>query len=60
METLFILAMMYVAVGAACCAHPRGVAEPAHFDWRAQIEVFRSTLPDVLGWPLVLLRRSQV
>ena len=56
METLLIVAMMYVAVGAAWFAHPQGRAEPNDFDWRAQLGVFRDSLPEVIAWPLVLWR----
>ena len=58
MQQLAILGLMYVAVGAAFFAAPApGTAEPADFSWRRQAEIFWGTLPAVLGWPIVLLRR---
>jgi len=51
-----MVALMYVAVGAAFFAHPAAPALPDDFDWRSQIGVFRTTLPAVLGWPLALWR----
>lgn len=55
--TLIILAMMYLAVGAALFAQPRpGSAELEDFTWERQGEIFRETLPAVLAWPLMLLR----
>jgi hypothetical protein len=59
MEAMLIAALIYIAVGAACCAHPRGRALPGDFGWRGQFAVFRDTLPDVLCWPLVLWRLTQ-
>ena len=47
---------MYVAIGAACFAHPASPALPDDFHWRNQIGVFRATLPEVLAWPLTLWR----
>lgn len=57
MVQLMILAMMYLAIGAALFAQPQpGSAEPDDFNWRRQGEIFRNTLPAVLAWPLVLWR----
>jgi hypothetical protein len=56
MEILTTAALAYVAIGAAFFAHPASPALPEDFDWRNQINVFRATLPDVLGWPLALWR----
>lgn len=58
MEPLAILGLMYVAVGAGLFAQPDpGAAEPRDFTWHRQAEIFHRTLPAVLGWPIVLLRR---
>jgi hypothetical protein len=54
METPVILALVYLAVGAACFAHPPAPATPDDFHWRRQIDVFRSNFRDVLVWPLAL------
>ena len=56
METLVTAAIAYLAIGAACFAHPPSPARPEDFDWRRQIDVFRATLPDVLAWPVTLWR----
>jgi hypothetical protein len=57
MINLAILAMMYLAVGAALFAQPHpGSAEPDDFTWRRQGAIFRETLPTVLAWPLNLWR----
>jgi hypothetical protein len=56
METVIILVVMYFAIGAALFSHPQSPAEPGDFHWRSQIAVFRSTLPEVLAWPLSLWR----
>jgi hypothetical protein len=56
METVVELAMMYFAIGAACFAYPAKRAIPDDFHWRNQIGIFRSTLPEVLCWPLHLWR----
>ncbi len=57
MADLLVLAMMYVAVGAALFAQPLpGSAEPADFSWRRQGVIFRETLHTVLIWPLALWR----
>jgi hypothetical protein len=55
--TWVILAMMYLAVGAALFAQPLpGTAELEDFTWRRQGEIFCETLPAVLAWPVMLLR----
>lgn len=54
MATIATLTMIYVAIGAVLFAHPRSPAVPDDFDWRAQVGVFRSSLPAVLGWPFAL------
>ena len=56
MDILFTTALVYLAIGAACFAHPAGPALPDDFHWRSQIDVFRATLFDVLAWPLTLWR----
>jgi hypothetical protein len=56
METPVILALVYLAIGAACFAHPPVPATPDDFNWRRQIDVFRGNFLDVLIWPLALYR----
>jgi hypothetical protein len=56
MEILALSAIVYVAIGSAFFAHPASPATPNDFHWRTQIDVFRTTLPDVLTWPLTLWR----
>jgi len=56
MEILLTSVLCYVAVGAAFFAHPANPAVPGDFHWRSQIGVFRSTLTDVLAWPVTLWR----
>lgn len=56
METVLILALMYLAFGAACFAYPRGKAQPDDFSPVSQIGVFCDTLPLVLTWPIALWR----
>jgi hypothetical protein len=57
MMNLVILALMYLAVGAALFAQPQpGTAKAADFTWRRQGEIFLETLPAVLAWPLLLWR----
>jgi hypothetical protein len=56
MEHLGILVLMYLAIGAAFFAHPRGQAELDDFHWRGQVAIFMDTLPAVLTWPIVLWR----
>ena len=50
------LAMIYLAVGAVLFAQPGPGALPADSSLARQGEIFRATLPLVLGWPVVLLR----
>jgi hypothetical protein len=58
MASFLILALMYLAVGAALFAQPRpGTAEPHDFTLQRQGEIFRETLPAVLLWPVMLWRR---
>jgi len=58
LEHLAILALMYLAIGAGLFAQPEpGTAEAADFTPLAQVRIFRATLPAVLLWPIVLLRR---
>jgi hypothetical protein len=59
MEILIAAVLLYVAIGAACFAHPASPAGPDDFHWRNQIDVFRTTMPDVLAWPLALWRFGQ-
>jgi hypothetical protein len=56
METLFIFALGYLALGAALFAHPPAPARPDDFHWKNQIGVFRASLPEVLVWPVALYR----
>jgi hypothetical protein len=56
MEYLVTVMLGYLAIGAACFAHPANPAVPDDFHWRSQIGVFRATLPQVLAWPLSLWR----
>jgi hypothetical protein len=56
METLFIFAIGYVALGAALFSHPPAPAQPDDFHWKNQIAVFRASLPIVLIWPVALYR----
>jgi hypothetical protein len=56
MEILITLVLVYLAIGAACFSHPASPAEPNDFNWRNQIAVFRTTLPDVLAWPVTAWR----
>lgn len=58
MQNLAILALMYLAVGAALFAQPDpGAAEASDFTPLRQAQIFRATLPAVLLWPIVLLHR---
>jgi hypothetical protein len=59
MEILVTGILAYVAIGSAFFAHPASPAGPNDFHWRNQIDVFRTTLPDVLAWPLTLWRFSR-
>lgn len=54
MEFPAIVALAYVAIGAAIFAHPRFPLTPYDFHWRRQIDVFCSNFRDVLIWPLAL------
>jgi hypothetical protein len=56
MEYLVTAILGYLAIGAACFAHPASPALPDDFHWRRQIGVFRTTLPEVMAWPLTLWR----
>jgi hypothetical protein len=56
MEVLFTSALLYIAIGAAFFAHPASPAVPNDFHWRSQVYVFRTTLPEVLAWPVTLWR----
>lgn len=56
MEFILTAVLVYIAIGAACFAHPASPALPDDFHWRNQIGVFRATLPEVLAWPLALWR----
>jgi len=56
MELFATAALAYVAIGAACFAHPPHPAMPDDFHWRQQIAVFATTLPEVLAWPVALWR----
>jgi hypothetical protein len=47
---------MYLALGVAIFAYPRGRATPEDFSLRGQISIFCDTLPLVLGWPIVVWR----
>ena len=60
MEILATTMLLYVAIGAAFFAHPASPALPDDFHWRNQIGVFRTTLPEVLSWPLTLWRFGMV
>jgi hypothetical protein len=54
METPVIIALVYLAVGAAFFAHPSAPATPDDFHWRRQIDVFRDNWREVFVWPLAL------
>lgn len=56
MEFILTAVLVYIAIGAACFAHPANPAQPDDFHWRNQIGVFRATLPEVLAWPMSLWR----
>jgi hypothetical protein len=57
METPAIIALIYLAIGAAIFAHPPLPATPNDFHWRRQMTVFRSNFRDVLIWPIALCER---
>ena len=59
MHILVTAILCYLAIGAALFAHPASPAAPDDFDWRRQIDVFRATLPLVLGWPFALWRLAR-
>jgi hypothetical protein len=59
MTELAILALVYLGIGAACCAHPADEATPDAFGWRGQAEIFRHSFAEVLGWPVALWRLWQ-
>jgi hypothetical protein len=54
METPVIIALVYLAIGAAIFAHPPAPATPNDFHWRRQFAVFRDNLLDVFVWPVAL------
>jgi hypothetical protein len=54
METPAIVALIYIAIGAAIFTRPRLPLTPHDFHWRRQIDVFRKNFRDVLIWPLAL------
>ena len=56
METVVMLILFYLAVGAALFAHARYPGVPNDFDWRNQSAIFRATFLEVLAWPLALWR----
>ena len=56
MEIGVTLLLMYVAVGVACFAHPRGQATVGDFTPLGQASVFFDTLPLVLTWPMAVWR----
>lgn len=55
METPAIIALIYLAIGAAIFAHPPMPATPDDFHWRRQMTVFRANFRDVLIWPVAVL-----
>jgi hypothetical protein len=57
METPAVIALIYVAIGAAIFAHPETPATFYDYHWRRQIDVFRTNLVDVLVWPIALWER---
>jgi hypothetical protein len=56
MEIILTLGLCYLAIGAAFFAHPASPAMPGDFHWRNQIDIFRTSLPEVLAWPVTLWR----
>jgi hypothetical protein len=54
METLGLLLLAYLGIGAACCAHPTGATAGGDFTWRGQWTIFRTTWRAVLTWPHAL------
>jgi hypothetical protein len=59
MQILLSAVLIYVAVGAICFAHPASPAMPDDFHWRSQIDIFRTTLADILAWPVRLWRLAR-
>jgi hypothetical protein len=57
METPAIIALVYLAIGAGLFALPPMPATPSDFHWRRQIDLFRTSLVDVLVWPVALWER---
>jgi hypothetical protein len=56
MEIAVTLLLMYLAMGVAFFAHPRGRATPDNFTPMGQASIFFDTLPLVLTWPLAVWR----
>jgi hypothetical protein len=56
MESVADFVLIYLAIGALLFALVPGQAAPFDFDWRNQANAFRDSLPEVLGWPVVLWR----
>jgi hypothetical protein len=56
MQTAVVVALMYLAVGAALFAYPRGRPMPRDFSPQGQAAVFCDTLPLVLTWPIAVWR----
>lgn len=56
MQTAVVVALMYLAVGVALFAYPRGRARPGDFSPQGQAAVFCDTLPLVLTWPIAVWR----
>jgi hypothetical protein len=56
MQTAVILTLMYLALGVAIFAYPRGRATPGDFSPMGQVAVFCDTLPLVLTWPIAVWR----
>jgi len=54
METPAIIALIYIAIGAAIYAHPPIPFSPQDFHWRRQMAIFRANFRDVMVWPLAL------
>src|SRR5262249_122125 len=56
MEILVMAVLCYFAIGAAFFAHPPSPAVPNDFHWRSHIRASPASVPEVLPWPLILLR----
>lgn len=54
METPAIIALIYIAIGAAIFSHPRAPLTARDFHWRRQLDVFRENFRDVMIWPLAV------